>query len=369
MKRLLAQIKKEFLQIIRNKIMIRIIVAMPILQLVILVNAANFDIKSVSLAVIDRDNSTLSTKLTAKLQSSDYFILRDFTTSKEEAMEGLASDKTDVLLEIPAKFEESIYRNENPRLAITVNAINGMKAGIVSSYMSNIIADFAAEQAVKIGVNREPRKIEVTYSQWFNPGMDYKSLMLPGVLAILITLISVLLSALNIVREKEMGTIEQLNVTPIKKWQFIVGKLFPFWVIGLFMLTLGLLVSVILFNLHIVGSLWLLYGVVSIYLVAVLGLGFLISTISQTQTQAMFVTLFFAITFILLSGLFTPTDSMPEWARAINTINPVAYLVQIIRLVVLKGSSIIDIMRPLVAIIIFGIVVNLMVMWRYKKVN
>ncbi len=369
MRTLLALIHKEFLQIIRNKFMLRLIIAMPIVQLVILVNAANFEMKNISMAVIDKDNSSLSAKLISKLESSSYFVITDRTTSTSKAFDQLASDKTDIMIEIPAYFEKDIYRAQKPQLAITINAINGMKAGIASGYISGIISDFERELASIIAPTQHGSTIQTTYSQWYNPLFDYKSLMLPGILAILITMISVLLSSLNIVREKEMGTIEQLNVTPINKVQFIVGKLFPFLVIGFIQLTLGLLCSVLLFNLHIEGSLFLLYGVVGIYLIAVLGLGFLISTISETQTQAMFITLFFAILFILLSGLFTPTESMPDWAQWLNTINPVAYLVKIIRLVVLKGSHLADIIKPLIAIILFGIVTNSCVIWRYKKTS
>lgn len=369
MRTLLALIKKEFLQIKRNKLMIKIIIAMPVMQLIVLVNAANFDIKNISMSIVDKDNSTLSMKLISKLQSSGYFILEDFNNSTDVAMDNLASDKTDILLEIPSKFEQDVYRGDNPRLSITVNAINGMKSSIASSYISNIISDFGMAQAVNIKEMKPQKEIEVTYSQWFNPKLDSKSLMVPGVLAVIITLVGVLLSALNIVREKEMGTIEQLNVTPINKIEFIIGKLFPFLVIGLCQLTLGLIVAVVVFKLQIVGSLWLLYGIIVIYLVTVLGLGFLISTISQTQSQAMMVTLFFSMIFILMSGLFTPTDSMPQWAKMLNMINPTAYLVEIIRLVILKGSTFIDIIKPLTGIVVLGVCINSIVLWRYRKVS
>jgi ABC-2 type transport system permease protein len=193
--------------------------------------------------------------------------------------------------------------------------------------------------------------------------------MLPGILAILITLIGILLATMNIVREKEIETIEQLNVTPINKIQFISGKLIPFWIIGLVLFSLGLIISKVLYNLQFEGSLILLYGVIAIYLIAVLGIGFLISTISDTQSQAMFVTLFFMFIFILMSGLFTPVTNMPLWAQKLNIINPTAYLVSVIRLVLIKGSSLADIKHQVTAIIIYAISSNILVIWKYHKTN
>jgi len=371
MRILIALIKKEFLQIFRNKIIIRMIILMPIAQLMILVYAANFEMKNILLGIVDRDHSSTSQKMIDKLQASRYFKLKDYTTSSIVAMRNLALDKTDLIVDIPKDFEKDVQNGNNPRIAITVNSINSMKAGLASSYAGNILGDFAKEITVRLSKRKvtNPGQFDIIYSNWFNPLMDYKSLMLPGILAILITIMGILLTALNIVREKEMGTIEQINVTPISKFQFLVGKLFPFWVVGLFQLTLGLCVSMFIYHLEIQGSIILLYGVVAIYLVAILGLGFLISTISDTQTQAMFVTLFFLIMFILLSGLFTPIESMPQWAQNIDLINPVAYLVSIIRLVILKGSTLGDIKTQITAIIIIGVCVNTLVIWRYRKIN
>jgi ABC-2 type transport system permease protein len=344
---------------------------MPVIQLVILVYAANNDVKNISLGIVDRDHTSTSQKIINKLQSSNYFILKDYTTSAKVAFRNLERGKTDIIIEIPEAFEKDVYNNKHPRLAITVNAINGMKAGLASSYAGNILGGFATEMGFTMAQgNVAPQSsIEVTSQNWFNPLLDYKSLMLPGILSMLITIMSVLLSALNIVREKEMGTIEQLNVTPITKIQFIIGKLFPFWVVGIFQLTLGLAVSVIFYHLKIQGSIFLLYGMVSVYILAVLGLGFLISIISDNQVQAMFVMLFFLLIFILLSGLFTSTDSMPLWAQKINIVNPTAYLMDMMRRIVLKGATFADIRPQFTAIVIFGICANGLMFWRYKKVS
>lgn len=371
MRIILALIKKEFLQIFRNKIMIRIIFGVPILQLILMVYAANFEMKNLTLGIVDRDRSEISRKITAKMQASGYFRLADFTTCPAEAMEKLEKGVTDMVIEIPAGFERDLYKGESPRLAVTANAINSMRAGLAVSYMGNILGAFGQELRQDLpGANVGSSPVfDITYSNWFNPRLDYKTLMLPGMLAILITLIGVLISSLNIVREKEAGTIEQLNVTPINKFQFIIGKLFPFGVIGMIQLTMGLLLAVFLFGLKIEGSLLLIYGVVALYLTAILGLGFLISTISETQIQAMFITMFFLFIFILLSGLFTPIQSMPLWAQRLDLINPTAYLVEIIRLVVLKGSTFADIRSQVAVIGIFAVCINSLVVWRYRKIS
>lgn len=383
MRVVLALIKKEFLQIFRNKIMVRLVLIMPIMQLILLAYAANFEMKNMSLSIVDRDGSPISRQITNQMQASGYFILTNHTTNITDALKYMERDKADVIIEIPANFESSVYRGESPSLAVTLNAINGMKAGVAASYIGTILAGVNVEVATLLRGGFEANlasteaptssstagKFDVTYSNWFNPKLDYKSLMLPGILCILLTLIGILIAALNIVHEKETGTIEQLNVTPINKFQFIIGKLVPYGIIAMVQLSLGLAVSVLLFGLVIEGNLFLVYLVVAVYMMAVLGIGFLISTVSQTQSQAMFVTLFFMFIFILLSGLFTPIESMPVWAQNIDLLNPTAYLVSMVRLIILKGSTFADIQQDFFTVVAFAVVINLIAVWRYKKVS
>jgi len=308
MRIILAIIQKEFLQVFRNKVLTKVIFVVPVLQLIVLVFAANFEVENLSLGFIDKDNSSISHEVKNQLQGSGYFILKDVPKNYTQALEGFENNKIDVLVEIPANFHQDIVRGLTPRIAVSVNAINSMKAGLASSYVGSVISQIGENLATKFtSYNRGSiSKFDVTYSNWFNPKLDYKSFMLPGVLCLLITIIGILLTALNIVREKEVGTIEQLNVTPISKVQFVVGKLLPFGIISVVQLTMGLIVAAFVFGLKIQGSLLLIYGIVTVYMFAILGIGFLISTISETQSQAMFVTLFCMFLFILLSGLFTP---------------------------------------------------------------
>jgi ABC-2 type transport system permease protein len=191
--------------------------------------------------------------------------------------------------------------------------------------------------------------------------------MVPGILVILVTMVCGFIAALNIVKEKEIGTIEQINVTPVKKWEFIVGKLIPFWIIGMVDFTLGLLIARFVYGIIPVGNLFLLYGFLAVYLVALLGFGLLISTYSDTQLQAMFVAFFFIIIFILMSGLFISVDNMPVWAKVIARLTPVTYFIDVMRMIVLKGSGFSDIKIPLLIEIIFAVVLNGWAIFNYRK--
>jgi ABC-2 type transport system permease protein len=193
--------------------------------------------------------------------------------------------------------------------------------------------------------------------------------MVPGILVLLVTMLTLFLSSMNIVREKEVGTLEQINVTPIKKHQFIIGKLFPFWVLGLVILTVGLLIAKVIFNVPILGNIFLVYGFTTIYLILILGIGLFISNHTETQQQAMFIAWFFTVIFILMSGLFTPIESMPVWAQKVTLLNPIRYFVEVIRMVMLKGATFTDIKIQLGVIVIYAMIVNGLAVWSYKKVN
>ncbi len=197
--------------------------------------------------------------------------------------------------------------------------------------------------------------------------MNYKFFMVPGILVILVTMTGAFLSALNIVKEKEVGTIEQINVTPIRKYQFILGKLVPFWVLGQIVLSIGLLIAYVIYGIVPVGNILTIYIFAAIYLLAVLGLGLLVSTLANTQQQAMLISFFMMMVFILLGGLYTSIDSMPQWAQTFTKFNPVSYFIEVMRMVVLKGSSLYDIRYHLGIVAIFGIVLNSFAVWNYRK--
>lgn len=365
-------IQKEFRQIFRNRTMIPIIFVVPFIQLLILVNAANLNMKNIKMIIVDKDVSSISGKISDKFIHSPFFTLVNTGFSTEEAEIQMLKSETDMILIIPQGFEQHLYRQDEASLQIQIDAINGMTAGLINGYASQIIGDFNRELRLESGGNAIEKStlknINTNYSFWYNAELNYKHYLVPGVLVILLTLTSMFLAALNLVREKEMGTIEQINVTPILKYQFIIGKLVPFWIIALFELAFGIALGKLLFDIPIEGNLMLLFAFAAVYLIAVLGIGLFVSTFAQTQQQAMFLNFFFLIAFVMMSGIFTPAESMPLWAQDINLINPLAYFMRVIRMILLKGSTFRDISADFMGISVMAVVLFGLATWRYRKI-
>ncbi len=363
-------LQKEFRQIFRDPSILRLIFVMPAIQLIVLPWAADYEIRNIKLAVIDHDHSSYSRNLVNKVTASGYFSLTDYTGSYQEALSEIEHDRADIILEIPASFEKNLVKESEAALFMAVNAINGVKAGLGSSYLRSIIRDYNKE--VRTEWIQFPRfspetNIEITSSNWFNPLMNYKVFMVPGMLVLLLTMVGANLTAINIVREKEIGTIEQINVTPVKKAHFILGKLIPFWVLGLVVFTIGFLIARLFYGIVPFGSMLTIYVFAAVYLLAVLGLGLLISTYADSQQQAMLISFFLMMIFVLMSGLYTSIDSMPDWAKAVTKANPVSYFIQVVRMVVLKGSGLSDIKYQLLTIGGFAVLLNSWAILNYHK--
>ncbi|HMK26481.1 MAG TPA: ABC transporter permease [Chitinophagaceae bacterium] len=363
-------LRKEFRQIFRDPSIIRLILVMPVIQLLILPWAADYEIKKIKLAVVDHDHSEYSRQLINKVTSSGYFILTDYSSSYERSLEKIEHDKADLVLQIPRHFEKELVKENEAKLFMALNAINGVKANLGAAYLRIIIQDYNRE--IRMEWMQLPRfssetQIEVASSNWFNPLMNYKYFMVPGILVILLTMVGSNLTAINIVKEKEIGTIEQINVTPIKKYHFILGKLIPFWIIGLFVLTIGLTIARFAYGIIPVGSFFTIYVFAAVYLLAVLGLGLLISTYSANQQQSMLLSFFLMMIFILLGGLYTSIDSMPVWAQWITRFNPVSYFIEVMRMVVLKGSGLSDIRYHLLIMGGFAVAFNGWAVISYRK--
>ncbi|WP_322549176.1 ABC transporter permease [Flavobacterium psychraquaticum] len=374
MKTILFIIQKEFKQIFRNKSMLPIIFILPLMQLIILSNAASFEVKNIKFSYIDNEKSALSRQLIGQFEASEYFNNIAQFSSKKEADIAMQNGKVDVILEIPNQFEQQLVKNKKATLSVSINAIDGAAAGVTNVYIMQIISGFNQNIQTNLQLHNEVipvpvQRIETIPSFWYNKTLNYKTFMVPGILVLLVTMLSLFLSSMNIVREKEVGTLEQINVTPIKKYQFIVGKLFPFWVLGLVVLTVGLVIAKVIFNVPILGNIFLIYLFTSIYLILILGIGLFISNHTETQQQAMFIAWFFTVIFILMSGLFTPIESMPSWAQNVTLLNPIRYFVEVIRMVMLKGSGFQDIKFQLGIIAFYAVVINGLAVWSYKKTN
>ncbi len=349
--------------------MLPMIFLVPILQMLLLVFAATFDMKRIDLVVVDEDLSVTSRELIAKFDGIPFYkvYLQDNVVNAEQK---LLTDEANAVMIIPPDFEKKLVRDDQSEIQLLANAIDGNSAQLVLSYSANIIGDYNKNIIAEwkgLPEFKAPSRVKIIENYWYNPGLDYKWYMAPGILAILVTVIGMFMSGMNLVREKEIGTIEQLNVSPVKKYQFIIGKLVPFWIIGLFDLAFGLLIAWIVFNLPIVGSLLVLFGFAGIYLVSVLGLGLLISTITDTQQQVMFISFFFMMIFILMGGIFTPVESMPEWAQLANRLNPIFYFMKVMRMVVLKGSGFFDMIEEFVSLLVLGITFLSLAIWKYRK--
>ena len=370
MRTILYLIRKEFLQIFRDKFISRAIIGVPVVQLLLLVPAVTFEIKNIRLCLIDRDMSADSRALVSQLEGSTFFKLKYSTFSEEEANNLMHNNKCDLILHIPSDFGKNIGTGRPGKVLATVNAINATTAQLSWAYLNGVLRDYNTSILLKnagdLVLTSVPR-IDITNRFWYNELLNYKYYMLPGILGILVTAIGFLLAGLNLVKEKEAGTIEQINVTPVRKYQFIISKMVPFLIIGLVDLSIGLLLGKIIFNIPFEGSVGLLFIGSAIFLVAVLGLALFISTFSSTQQQFMFTAFFFMIIFILMSGIFTPLESMPVWAQKFDIVNPMAYVMRINRMVMLKGSTFTDISRDIYALAIIAAVFTALAVNRYRK--
>lgn len=363
-------IEKEFKQIRRNAFIPKLIVFMPLMMMLVMPWAANLEITGLRLHVIDHDRSVTSGRLIQKIASSGYFELSGVSETNEEALYSVEAGATDIVMEIRPHFERDLLKEGFSPVMISANAVNGMKAGLGSQYLASILSDYAAELRKEYGAVAPPAALPryrlVPHYQ-FNPHLDYKIFMVPALMVLLLTSLTGFLPALNIVGEKETGTIEQINVTPIPKKMFILAKLIPYWIIGFVVLTLCIGVAALVYGLLPAGNIGVIYLFAAVYIVVVSGMGLVISNYSETMQQAMFLMFFFMMILILISGLFTPLTSMPDWAQKITLFNPLRYFIQVMRQVYLKGSGFGDLLPHFFTLCLFAVVMNLWAIASYKK--
>ncbi|MDR2130668.1 MAG: ABC transporter permease [Odoribacteraceae bacterium] len=367
MKTLRFLLEKEFKQMARHSFLPKLIVLFPTLMMCLLPWAANLEVKEIHLGVIDRDHSPLSNRLTHALEASGYFRLVAFPESFPRALEGVTSGATDVLLDIPPRFGEALERGEGTRVFIAPNSVNGTKGELAAVYLSAILKEFSvALRAASSPVSPAPA-VEVATLHRFNARLAYKPFMVPALMVMLMMLLCGFLPALNIVGEKESGTIEQINVTPVGKFTFIAGKLIPYWLVGFAVLTYSFLLAWLFYDIVPVGRFGTIYLFALLFVFGIAGFGLIVSNHSATMQQAMFVMFFFIMIFVLMSGFFSPIKSMPGWARAIAAFNPLNYFVEVVRGVYLKGSGVGDMTRPLLALSSFAVIMNAWAVWSYRK--
>lgn len=371
-RRTLVLARAEVLHVVRDRATLAQIIMLPLVQLLVLSNATTFAIRQTPIWVVDQDQSSVSRGLVSRLGASGYFRVEGASTSSEAANDAMLRGRATMVLTIPSDFARELVRSGVDAVHLDVNAEKGSAAGVVQSYAAQIIASYARELDAELhprvdAPRRGGGRIETVMRAWFNPTLDYKHFMVPGILVALVTMIGTLVTAQNIAREKEMGTIEQLNVTPITKAQFITAKLLPFWVLALFDLALGLLVGKLVFGVPVRGSLLLLFASAGVYLVVALAIGLWVSTMVDTQQQAMFITFFLLMIYLLMGGLFTPVDSMPRWVQLLSELNPIRHFAAIIRGILMKGAGPAEIARPLGILSLYALAMLTLAIRRYRK--
>lgn len=354
MRALRFMLRKEFTQIFRDRLMFAQMLMIPVVQLIILSTAATFEVKSAKMYVVDLDGTETSRGLVNKLRGTGRFVLAGSAPSVQLANDAILSREAGMILGIPRKFEEDIVRGRHGEVQIIMNAEDGATAGVMHSYAQQVIGAYARELMERQSGIGSVQPVDIRARSWFNPDLNYRDYMVPGLLIQLVTVVGTLLTAMNIVREKEIGTLEQLSVTPLSRQVFVAAKLIPLWMIALVEFTVGILIARLLFNVPMEGSYALLYLGAMIYLVAALGIGLFISTLVDTQQQAMFVTFFVIMVYLLMSGLFTPVRSMPDWAQWIAAFNPMKHVITLVRGIMLKGAGFAEVRKELLVLAAFG---------------
>lgn len=354
---------------------------MPLIQLLVLANAVTFEVTSARMYVVDMDHSPMAHGVVTSLAASGRFVPVESSQSQALADSAMLGGSVSMIVVIPEGFARDLGTVRRAPVQLIFNAEDGAAAGVMRSYASAILAQYATDVGARTfplesrgfasdGESAPARGrsvIEVRHRGWYNPALDYREYMVPGILVVLVTMVGSLVTAMNIVREKEAGTLDQLNVTPITRPAFIAAKLIPLWCIAMVDLTFGLIVARFVFHVPMLGSLLLIFVAATIYLVGALGIGLWISALVETQQQAMFLTFSLLMVYLLMSGLFTPLRGMPIWAQWTAELNPIAHFVALMRSVLLKGSGVRDVAGHLLALVGIGATVFGVAVRQYHK--
>ena len=338
-------IQKEFLQIRRNAFLPKLIIMFPIVIMCVMPWVMQMEVKNIVVDVVDIDHTVESQRLVQQIAASNYFIFGGQKATYAEAMKDIEKGRADVILEIC-----------DGKYLIAANAVNGTKGSMGSAYLSQIVT-----------LRQHTPHSLFSVLNLYNKGQNYKLFMIPALFAIVMMLMTGFLPTLNIVGEKEAGTIEQINVTPVSKWSFILAKLIPYWLIALFVITVCLLLAWLVYGITPVGPVWLIYVLAMLLALFFSSFGLIVSNYSDTMQQAMFVMWFFVVSIMLLSGLFTPTRSMPQWAYLTTYINPMHYFIDAIRTVFIRGGGLHETAHQVLALAGIGTLMSCWAVQSYKK--
>jgi ABC-2 type transport system permease protein len=363
--RLLVQ--KEFLQIVRDRATLAQLLLIPFMQLLVLGNAATFTITRTRVVVVDHDRSAVSRALVDRLGAGGQFAVVAVTSSPAVAEQALRTRRAAMVVEVPPRLEARLRREGAAPVLLAVNAEEGAVAGLVSGYAQRIVADLARELAADAGARPARGTLAVSARRWYNPTRDYHHYMVPGIIVSLITIIATLVTAQNVARERELGTLEQLHVTPLTRAQFMAGKLLPGWLLGMALFVGAMALGRAVFGIPVRGNPLIVVAGAAVYLVVALGIGLLVSTVTRTQQQTMFVSFFILTLYLLMSGLFTPLESMPGWAQGVAAATPVRHFVWVMRAVLVRGAGVAEVWGTIAGLGVAGAAVLSLAVWRHHK--
>ena len=369
LRRLAHLVRKELIELKADPRLFGIVIIAPIIQLTVLGYAATTDVKDIPLLVVDGDRSTASRELIARFDASSNFYIVDVVSGNGSVEQHLSHGTAWMALTIPAGFNERLSSGRSDTVQVIADGTDSNSTGVALGYARNVVASFSAEKTVDLrpGLPRIA-PIDADIRVWFNPRLESRDFMVPGIVALLLLVVTTNLSAMAIVREREVGTLEQLNVTPLARWELIVGKLLPYALIGMFDVILVTLVAVFWFEVPFLGSFPLLFGCSAIYLLSTLGLGLFVSTISQTQQQALMTATFFFLTpMIYLSGFTFPIENMPSWIQWVTYLIPLRYFLVIVRGIFLKGVGVAVLWPQIAALLACGLVLIALATLRSSK--
>ncbi len=372
MRKIIFIMQKEFIQVLRDKLMLRAIFIMPIIQMLILGYTITTDIKRTPVVICDLNNSFISRELTNGFKHSEYFNIKYYEKSRDQVANYLDQAKAAIALVIPHNFSKDLYRNQKPVVQILVDGQDSNSSLIAMGYANNIIQSFIKEK-IQEKLQQNPQianKIHFVNPEtriWYNPNLVAQNYMVPGIIVILLTIITTMLTGMGIVREKEIGTLEQLMVTPIKPYQLMIGKTVPFAILGFLEIIFALFIAKLWYNIPILGNLGLLGLFALIFMFTTLGIGIFISTISKTQQQAMFLAWFMMLFALLMSGFLFPIENMPQFLQYFTYINPVRYFMTVVRELFLKGSGLSYLWPQGLVMLVFSLVIISLSALRFQK--
>ena len=363
---------KEFKQIFRTKEMLGVIFGMPLIQLIILGFTITNEVKNVSLIISDRDNSRISREIVRSFENTDRFTITGYTIDQRKIEDSIQEWEAQIAIIIPRGFGEDYERSRDAEIQLLADGVDGNTSGIAIGYAQGILADYQVPDKFKIrlstpGTGKPGRMVHMEERMWFNEDLDNAQYMIPGIIAVLVTVVSMMLSSINLVREKEIGTLEQLMVSPLKKYQLLMGKILPFLILTFIEVGIVLFFGQIIFSVEVKGSYLLLAGLAFLYLFTTLGLGIFISTITSTQQQAMFVSWFFMVFMIMVSGFFIPIENMPAVMQKVTYLSPMRYFLYIVRDIIQKDISFFYLLKDVIPMTIYGLLIFVMSTIKFQK--